>query len=680
MRSLDRLLRPRSIAFFGGSWAVAAIRQTVKMGYDGEIWPVHPTRDDIDGHRVFRSVADLPHGPDAAFIGVNRGLTVAVVRDLAARDAGGAVCFASGFREAGAFDGDRLQSELIAAAGDMPILGPNCYGMINYADGALLWPDQHGGTRLADGGTGAAIITQSSNIAINMTMQARGLPLSFVLTAGNQAQTGLSEIALGLIEDDRVSCLGLHIEGFDDARGFERLAARARDLKKPIVALKIGRSEQAQVAAVSHTASLAGGDVAASAFLSRLGIARVDGIENFLATLTLLHAGGPLAGPQLSSMSCSGGEASLIADAAIGRQVGFPPVRDDHAGAIKATLNDLVAIANPLDYHTFIWNQRPEMAATFGAMIGGGYDLNLLVLDFPRVDRCSDADWTAAVDAFDDGLTAHGARGAVVASLAENLSEDWSLRLMARGIAPLHGIDVALAAADAALSIGKAWAEPEQAAPIVGPLPAAAATRLVDEAEAKAMLAAAGVPVPQGQKVDADANLDTLPYPLAVKALGLAHKTEAGGVELNIADPAALRQSIARLAPLGTGVFAEEMVTGGIAELMVGVTQDPVLGPVLTIATGGTLVELLQDSATLLLPATDTEIRAALSGLRLYPLLTGFRGRPSADIDGVVTAISAIAGFAGHHAANLIELDINPLIITADHACAADALLVLRDA
>ena len=270
--------------------------------------------------------------------------------------------------------------------------------------------------------------------------------------------------------------------------------------------------------------------------------------------------------------------------------------------------------------------------------------------------------------------------GAFVASLAENLSEDWSLRLMARGIAPLHGIDVALAAADAALSIGKAWVEPEQAAPIVGPLPAAAATRLVDEAEAKAMLAAAGVPVPQGQKVDADANLDTLPYPLAVKALGLAHKTEAGGVELNIADPAALRQSIARLAPLGTGVFAEEMVTGGIAELMVGVTQDPVLGPVLTIATGGTLVELLQDSATLLLPATDTEIRTALSGLRLYPLLTGFRGRPSADIDGVVTAISAIAGFAGHHAAELIELDINPLIITADHACAADALLVLRDA
>ena len=138
----------------------------------------------------------------------------------------------SGFLETGDYDadGERLQDELVEAAGDMPIIGPNCYGLINYADGALLWPDQHGGVRLADGERGVAIITQSSNIACNMTMQTRGLPLAFLMTAGNQAQTGLSEMALGLIEDDRVSALGLHIEGFDSVAGFERLAARAREL------------------------------------------------------------------------------------------------------------------------------------------------------------------------------------------------------------------------------------------------------------------------------------------------------------------------------------------------------------------------------------------------------------------------------------------------------------------
>jgi len=147
MERLDRLLRPKSIAFFGGSWAAAALRQTEKMGFEGDVWLVHPTKDVVDGHLTVRSVADLPRAPDAAFIGVNRGLTVDVVRALAARGAGGAVCFASGFREAGAFDGERLNDALLSAAGEMPILGPNCYGLINYCDGALLWPDQHGGVR-----------------------------------------------------------------------------------------------------------------------------------------------------------------------------------------------------------------------------------------------------------------------------------------------------------------------------------------------------------------------------------------------------------------------------------------------------------------------------------------------------------------------------------------------------
>ena len=178
----------------------------------------------------------------------------------------------------------------------MPIIGPNCYGLINYCDGSLLWPDQHGGVRLAEGETGVAIVTQSSNIAINLTMQRRGLPIAYLMTAGNQAQTGLSEMALGLIEDERVSALGLHIEGFDSIAGFERLAARARELGKPVVAIKSGRSELARGAALTHTASLSGSDAAADAFLKRLGIARVHSLPAFLETLKLLHVCGPLGG------------------------------------------------------------------------------------------------------------------------------------------------------------------------------------------------------------------------------------------------------------------------------------------------------------------------------------------------------------------------------------------------
>ncbi len=276
VRDLERLLRPRSIAVFGGIQAAAVVEQCLKMGFAGDIWPVHPTRPDVHGIPAFRSVEELPAAPDASFVGVNRHLTLDIVRQLARRGSGGAICYASGFLEAGDdVEGASLQEQLVAAAGDMPIIGPNCYGLINYADGALLWPDQHGGRRLGAGERGAAIITQSSNIACNLTMQARGLPLAFLMTAGNQAQTGLSGMALGLLEDERVTSLGLHVEGFDSVAGFELLAARARELGKPIVVMKVGRSEQARTATVSHTASLAGSDAASEAFLKRLGIARL---------------------------------------------------------------------------------------------------------------------------------------------------------------------------------------------------------------------------------------------------------------------------------------------------------------------------------------------------------------------------------------------------------------------
>ena len=731
-RNLSRLLRPRSIAVIGGGFfGTNVVRECLKMGFAGAIWPVHPSKDEVGGVTAYRSIADLPGTPDAAFIGVNRYLTVGMVEELGLRGAGGAVCFASGFKEsADDADGARLHAELLDAAGAMPVIGPNCYGLINYADGAPLWPDQHGGRRLAPGERGVAIITQSSNIAINMTMQRRGLPIAYLMTAGNQAQTGLSELALGLVEDERVSVLGLHIEGFDSVVGFERLAARARELSKPIVAMKVGRSEQARAATVSHTASLAGSDAASTAFLKRLGIARVDTVPSFLETLKLLHAAGPLPGPRLSSMSCSGGEASVMADAAYGHAISFPPLSAAHKNAVSATLGPLVAIANPLDYHTFIWNDEPAMSAAFTAFVAGGFDLNMLVLDFPRVDRCSDADWWPTVNAFEAALTANDARGAIVASLPENLPEDYCAGLLARGIVPLSGIAEALDAAEAAAFIGEAWRRPISLPVGAGPLhpyipppltpphkregvvsasefpsPLWGGVRgggielqqpvssllakpdrsQADEAAAKATLAACGLPVPAGWAAttveEASAAANEIGYPVALKALGLAHKSEHGAVRLHLIDAASVEAAAADLLRHSGRVHVERMIEGGVGELIAGVTRDPLFGPVMTLGTGGVLVELLRDSATLLLPATREEVEAALRGLKLFPLLDGYRGRSRADIGAAVDVILGIAAFAAGHAAHIEELDINPLIVCAEGegAWIADALLVTRE-
>ncbi len=688
-RDLSRLLRPKSIAVVGGGFfAPNVVRQSLKMGFAGDIWPVHPSKDEVAGVKAYRSLADLPHAPDATFIGVNRHLTIDVVRALSASGAGGAICFAAGFRETAHYEaeGQDLQLALIEAAGGMPIIGPNCYGLINYADGALLWPDQHGGRRLQDGEKGAAIITQSSNIACNLTMQTRGLPVAFLMTAGNQAQTGLSEMALGLIEDERVSCLGLHIEGFDKVDGFERLAARARQLKKPIVAMKVGRSEQARAATVSHTASLAGSDAASDAFLKRLGIPRVDTIPSFLETLKLLHVVGPLSKPTLSSMSCSGGEASVMADTAEGRRVYFPALTEAHRARVQETLGPLVAVANPLDYNTYIWGKQEALTATFSAMASGGFGLNMLVLDFPRTDRCSDADWWPTVNAFEAALKANGAHGAIVASMGENLSEDHSVELARRGIVPIHGIAEAFDAAEAAVFVAEAWQHPSS--PPIGvsgsePGESVAAERQPDEAVAKAMLAVAGLPVPQGRRVaevaEAVTAAEALGFPVALKALGVAHKSELGAVRLNLKSADDVHEAATALLPLGSGLYVEAMVGGGVAELIVGLTRDPVFGPVMTVGTGGVLVELLKDSATLLLPTMRGDIETALRSLRMFPLLDGYRGRPKADLDAAIAAIEKIARFAMAHAGGIEELDINPLIVCAEGkgAWIADALLVV---
>jgi acyl-CoA synthetase (NDP forming) len=691
MTRLDRLLRPKSIAVIGGGYfAPNVVHQCLKMGFAGEIWPVHPSRGEIAGVAAFRSLADLPGAPDAAFIGVNRAATIDVARQLREMGTGGAICFAAGFKETGGYDaeGERLQRDLVDAAGEMPVIGPNCYGLINYADGALLWPDQHGGRRLAPGERGAAIITQSSNIACNLTMQKRGLPLAFVLTAGNQAQTGISEMALGLMEDDRVSCLGLHIEGFDSVAGFERLAARARELGKPIVAMKAGRSEQARAATISHTASLAGSDAASDAFLTRLGIARVDTIPSFLETLKLFHAVGPLSGRRLSSMSCSGGEASVMADSVEGRRLSFPPLEPEQRRRVEEALGPLVAVANPLDYNTYVWNNQPAMTAVFSAMASGGFDLDMLVLDFPRTDRCSDTDWWPTVNAFEAALNANGAKGAIVASMGENLPEAHADEILRRGIAPLCGIAEAIDAAEAAAFVGESWMRPAPP-PLAPRLEAkegsphhAQQTRQPDEAEAKSLLVGAGLPVPPGWRVDgAEQAVEAageLGYPVALKALGLAHKSELGAVRLGLADADGVRLAASALSGLGTGLLVERMVPGAVAELIVGVTRDPLFGPVMTLGSGGVLVELIKDSATLLLPATRDEVEAALRRLRMFPLLDGYRGRPKADLGAAVDAVLGIAAFAIARANDIVEMDINPLIVCreGEGAWIADALLV----
>ncbi len=677
MRDLKRLLAPKSIAVVGGGlWCENVLRACQNIGFEGPVWPVHPGRAEMVGLAAFQSIDQLPEAPDATFVGVNRAATVDVVAALRAKGGGGAICFASGFAEAEAelADGRDLQAALLDAAGDMAVLGPNCYGILNLVDGAALWPDQHGAARVE---TGVAILAQSSNVAINLTMQRRSLPIAYIATVGNQAQTDMAEIGATLLDDARVTALGLYVEGIKDLRQFENLAAKARAVGKSIVALKVGASVQAQTAAISHTASLAGSAAGASALFDRLGIATVNDLGAFLETLKALHVMGPLSSNRIASMSCSGGEASLVADSALATDLVFPPLEAAQRTALAKALGPKVALANPLDYHTYIWGDVTALTACFTAMMKADLALGMVVLDFPRPDLCDIAEWRLVIDAVVKTHAATGTPMAIVSSLPDTMPEEIARECIAVGILPLAGLTDGLAALNAAVWLGRSVVTSE---PLFLPAMDGPGTTL-GEAEAKTVLADYGLPVPRSVKVrtpEAAAEAaETLGFPVVLKAEGLAHKTEAGGVALNLSSATDVLHAARDMA--ASSFLVEEMITDAVAELLVGVTVDAAHGFVLTLGAGGVLAEVLCDTQSLLLPSTDRDIRAALNRLRIAPVLKGYRGGPSGDVAALVAAVLAVQDYVTAHQADVLEVEVNPLIVTTDRAIAADALIRIKE-
>jgi acyl-CoA synthetase (NDP forming) len=678
---LARLLRPRSIAVFGGKFATEVVRQCLKIGYGGAVWPVHPRETSVAGVKAFRSVADLPAAPDAAFVAVNRHLSVEIIRELATRGAGGAVCFAAGFAESGA-EGVQLQADLVEAAGDMPFLGPNCYGMISYLDGVTLWPDQHGGVRVD---RGVAIITQSGNIGLDLTMQRRALPIAYLATLGNQVSVGLPDMIEALAADPRVSAIGLHIEGIGDPARFAEAAAQAHRRGVPVVALKTGRSQAGARLTVSHTASLAGADAVVDAFFRRVGVARVHSIPVLLETLKVLHLHGVMTGRNICSMSCSGGEAALMADTVEAHGLRFGGFTETQEQAIAATLTELVTVSNPFDYHTFAWGNEAALTDIFAATMRAGFDETLLVLDFPRTDRCNAADWETSLRALTQAAKDTGSRAGIVATMPEALPEDRANAIAATGLLPLFGIDDALAALSAAADAGDYARRPEIDASLLPREVSTGRPVTLSEWEGKRLLHDYGVVVPQGRLLahgdDPGDAADLLGYPLASKAVGseIAHKTEIGAVRLGLKSLAAVRDAATALSGIGEALLIERMVPDAVAELIVGLNRDPVFGLYLVIGAGGQLVELLADSRILLLPTTRNQVIEAVLSLKSAPLLQGYRNRPKGDIEAVADAVMAIQDFAVAESGRLLELDVNPLMVrpAGSGAVAADVLIRL---
>jgi acyl-CoA synthetase (NDP forming) len=368
---------------------------------------------------------------------------------------------------------------------------------------------------------------------------------------------------------------------------------------------------------------------------------------------------------------------------AMAKDVTFPPFVEEARPKIAATLNEYVAIDNPLDYHTFIWNQEDKLTATFSSVLQSGFDAAMLILDIPTNPKMRPDTWLVTAKALINAADRTKARAAMVASLPECMPLDLAAELSVHNVAPLMGLDDALSAFEAAAVIGRNWARPEKLPELAEKSSNNAELRTLSEREAKLLLAKHGLAIPQGLVCKASEAVNAargIGYPVTLKVSSpdIAHKTEAGGVALNLKTDDEVKAAATRLAKLAPDVLIEEMVTGAVAELIIGLKSDPQFGLALVVGAGGILTELLKDSATLLLPATRAEIERALEKLRVWKLIQGFRGQ-SGDAGAVIAAIEGIAAFAAAYPGEIEELDVNPLLVLKDGAIAVDALIRMRN-
>jgi acetyl-CoA synthetase len=677
---LARLLQPRSVALIGGAWtdAVAAAGRTI--GYQGQTWRIHPTRASNANTRYYRSVDELPAAPDAAFIAAPAAEVPALAGALARRGAGGFVCFASGFDETASDTGRELTRALLANAGDLPFTGPNCYGLVNFFDRVALWPDQVVGSPLE---RGVALICQSGTIALTLMFNRRSVPIGLLVSVGNQTRLAVEDLIEALSDDPRITAFGLYLEGVKDPARFAAAVAKARAVGKPIAIVKAGRTVAAARTAQTHTGALAGADSVFDAFCAHAGIARCETLSTLCETLKVFHCGGPLAGRRTLVLGASGGDMAMTADASRNLGLEYPPLPAATAAGLHELLGPRVTIANPFDFHTYIWFDRERLRRLFAAVFAAGYDAVAFMLDCPPDDEADASAFLTPLEEFSAAAQGSPARAALIASLPETIFADLRRRCLGAGVVPLQGQREALEALDLAARVGASWRD-GSALELRRPARPAANARALAENAGKAALAAHGVPVPRSRAVPPEgavAAAAAIGFPVVIKDLNdeLTHKSDVGGVILNVRTAAEAAAAATRLAALSATLLVEELVSDGVAEILVGITVDPQFGQVLVLGTGGVLTELWHDSTALLPPFTAASVEAALDRLQGAQLLKGFRGRPAGDVPALVAAVLAIGRYAAANLETLAELDVNPVIVrpAGSGVVAVDALIRL---
>ena len=693
--NLDHIFRPRSVAIVGASNDPSRIsgrplRYLKERGYKGKIYPINPTRDVVQGMKAWPSLADLPEAPDVAILAIPSTLIPGVLRDGAVIGLKGAIIMSSGFAEAGE-EGAVLQAEITAIAQEtgIRILGPNCVGLfctnINFY-GTFTQSIDRDVPPLG----GVAVVSQSGAYGgyIAYLASQRGLGINYWVTTGNEADLEVGECIAWLAGRDDVKVIALYLEGVRKGPAFREGLARARAAGKPVIAMKVGRSAAGEKAAQSHTASMAGSDDVYDAIFRDYGVYRAATTEEQLDIAEACLTGPYPVGRKLGILTLSGGVGVQMCDAAevYGLDVATMP---EDAGRKLKKLLPFAAVGNPIDTTAQVMNDMSLLSENIRIVLEeGGYDM---IVFFLTTTPAADAYAIPIRDAILKGL--RGKKDKLVV-LCMGAREEIRKSYREMGFLVYQDADRAVQIAGALTHFGQAFATVPRPAPV--PLGRRVeGTGPMSEHAAKKILALAGVPfltevlATTAEEATKAAKNAGGPVAMKVASPDIQHKTEIGGVALNVATVNVraafhrLTHNVAEKAPDATleGILVAPMAPKGI-EVIVGTITDAVFGPVVMFGMGGILVELVPDVTFQPAPFDLDTAREMVARIKAAPLFDGYRGAPKADTEALAQLLSNLSLFAAANAGTVQSIDLNPVLVLEDGkgVVALDAVVERRSA
>jgi acetyltransferase len=704
---LRPLLEPRAIAVVGasdrpgaGSLALENLR---RLGYSGQVYPINPKYTELSGWRCYPRLADVPGPVDSVAILLGYQRVLPVLQEAVAVGAKAAWSLASGFGEAGP-EGERLQAEVAAfcRANGIGLVGPNCIGVVNLHARAAAYSVALPST-IRPGHVAAVV--QSGAVCLGIANSNRGLGFSSLISSGNEAVLENADYIAYLADDPQTRVIIAFIEGFKNPAKFAWAAGRAAAANKPLLVVKVGRSAVAQRATMAHTGSLAGADAVHDAMFRKLGVIRLDSLDQLLEAAELFLKAPLPGGRGLAILTLSGGQIGLIGDTIQGLDLQMPPLSQPGLDALSKILPPYSNISNPLD----AWGSGnfEDIYPACMEVVAREPDVHVIAVardSSPGIAEREVVQSNVIVDAAAKVAATTGKTALVFANIANGIEPAVKARADAAGLPLLQGTEESLRAVEALIRYAEFRRQPPAAlspSPVGPELLAAlkrelaAAPDSLTESQGKRLLAAYGIPVTR-EAVAASADEAVRlaaemggPVALKIASPDIQHKTEAKGVLLNVVGAEAVAAGFGRIVENARaydpgaridGVLVQEMIPADAVEVIVGSSLDPEFGPVVVFGMGGILVELLKDSALRLAPVSRAEAADMIAATKGAALLSGFRGRPPADGEALTDAIVRLSHLAYDLREEIAAVDVNPLMVlpAGRGVIAADALVIKR--